>query len=174
MRHCFLIFFLLLYGCGAVRDMRGQDALLVSGEKIAKLKVTAEIDKKISLEKYRLFNIYVRNLNDYWVRVKSVEVLAFSNQQQFNVILGSDLKTWLNSVKLNHELLKEKVIPDQKVENLNPYDPKEHIYEKFSVPSMLQTKKWILIQLSNEKASWMKIRFKFIDGSEQIYRLEFS
>lgn len=169
-----ILFLLVIVGCSSSSKMMiGQEAQLLTGDQIANLKMTAQIDKLISIEKYRLINIYLRNLNDSWLRVSNTEVLEVSSGESFNVILGKDLETWLKSIELDRKLkVKEAQAKKIKVPELRKYDTEDHLYTKFSVPSQLQTNKWVLLQLRNKKLDWIKIKIKFIDGSEQVYKVD--
>lgn len=152
--------------------MIGDEAQLLTGEQIENLKITAEVDKQISVEKYRLVNIYFRNLNDNWLRVKNVEVLELSNKSHFNVILGNDLNTWLNSLELDHKLKKEDAKKENKtVPSLREYDVKDHLYNRFAIPAQLQTNKWVLVQITKSPIQWFKLKLSFIDGTKQIYKV---
>ena len=120
---------------------------------------------------YILINLYFRNLNQHWLRIKSVDIIDTSGGQQFNVILGEDLATWLSSVKLNEDLKKE-MKPEEKGIVLKPYKLNDHVYKPFSIPAQLQTEKWFLLQVKDNKTSWFHIKFVFIDGTEAIYKVD--
>ncbi len=173
MKYLNTLIFLIIIGCSSSSKMMiGKEAEFLTGDQVENLKLTAELDKLISIEKYRLINIYLRNLNVSWLRIKNTEILEVSNGDRFHVILGNDLDTWLKSINLDYEL-KKKEYAERKEEfpTLKNYDVKDHIYKKFSVPSQLQTNKWVLLQLKSSKLTWVKIKLHFIDGSKQIYKV---
>lgn len=63
-----------LQGCASVKQMRGVEAHQTDGDQIQNLKITAEVVPDFSLENYRLVKVYFRNLNESWIRIKSVEI----------------------------------------------------------------------------------------------------
>ena len=64
MKYLNTLIFLIIIGCSSSSKMMiGKEAEFLTGDQIENLKLTAELDKLISIEKYRLINIYLRNLN---------------------------------------------------------------------------------------------------------------
>lgn len=171
MKNVIILSLILLSGCSAVRNMKGNAAKFVRGERVANLKVTAQLDKRASLENYRLINFYFRNLDENWIRVKSIEVVSLQGDQNFNVILGSDLLTWIKSMQLDERLRKE----NKEYKKLSPfenYSVEDHLYNKFSMPSMLQTQKWVLLQVSSTKGHRLELKITFINGETQHIKVD--
>ena len=136
-----LVVLLLLVGCSSsMKRMRGDEASLVSEEKVENLRITGERDKLLSLDNYHVVNLYLRNLNTRWLRVKGVEIVDVKGSPGFQVILAEDLVTWAKSMALDIELKEEKSKKDKKIDyslhraKLTKLNPKTHVYEPFSLP----------------------------------------
>ncbi|MCB0384740.1 MAG: hypothetical protein KDD43_05045, partial [Bdellovibrionales bacterium] len=60
---------------------------------------------------------------------------------------------------------------DQK-KNLMSYKSEDHLYEPMSLPSGLQTQKWVLFQIpSQEKIKGFSFEIRYLDESLQTYRV---
>ncbi len=174
-----LLLALFLTGCASVKSMRGEEALLVKGTAKPEVKISALYDSDLSQEGYHLIRIYFLNLADHWQRIKNIEVLDVLGIEDFHLISGGDFKTWKESMSLDHDLKIEKAktdkgelpIKDIKME-LSKLTDKNFLLSPLSLPSKLQSERWVLLQ-TPEKSKIREIILKitFIDSSEVIYKL---
>jgi hypothetical protein len=173
-----LFLILVFSGCAAHR-MRGIESETIGGHRMANLKVTASVAKDLSIDQYELIDIYLRNLNPDWLRVKNVEILGVEGVERFHVIVGPDLKVWRKSINLDIDLRLETAKSQASRDQLNAqktrlaeYSDDDHLYQSFSIPSQLQTRKWILFQFAN-KAAVKSFRFEvtWIDDQRQVFEV---
>ena len=94
------------------------------------------------------------------------------------MILGEDLKTWAKSKNLDFDLKEEESETPKKVNfsqhrsKLFLYTEEAHLYRPFSIPSGLQTQRWILFQTApNERVNSFLLKIVFIDSTSQIYEV---
>ncbi|MCB9085154.1 MAG: hypothetical protein H6624_12450 [Bdellovibrionaceae bacterium] len=180
MKYLLIIFVLFISGCASVKSMRGTEAQQTSGEDVSHLKITAEGISSLSIENYRMIKVYFRNLNENWLRVKSIEVTEVEGSPNFQVILGKDLVSWRKSMELDFDLKKEKAIKDKaptaELDSLRAelanYKNEDHLYEPLSLPSNLQTQKWILLQIpKTETIKGFTFVVRHLDDRQQTYRV---
>jgi len=177
MKNVFLLLLLVITACSSTRAMRGTEARPLGETAVENLKLTLEPVPDLSLEGYRLVNVYFRNLNEEWLQIKSVDVVSVDGAPHFKVVVGEDLKAWRKSMaldidlRLDHE--KDGARRAQLIElknRLDRYKEEDYVYGPFRLPSMLQTQKWLLLQMSkHEEVKALNIQLTFIDSSKQVY-----
>lgn len=163
-------------GCASHR-MRGEDVPTVEGVRVPNLRVTASEAKALSIDNYCLVDIYLRNLNTDWLRVKNVEIVGVKGADHFRVIVGPDLKQWRKSIALDFDLRIEKSkspkerdrLRAQKAE-LAQYADEDHLYQPFGIPSQLQARKWLLFQFDKKAdVSAFKFEITWLDDRRQTF-----
>ncbi len=176
-----LILMLFLAGCGSSMkkaDMRGSMASFLNGDVVSNFHVSSHREESLSARNYELVKVYFQNTNDFWLRVKSVEVVSVDQVDSYNVIIGRDVKTWLKSMKLQLELKKEETMKKKlKWDNssltaLSGLKEEDYLYRPFSIPSGLQSEKWLLFQVPGKKSiKSFTLKVELIDTSSQIYKV---
>lgn len=177
-----LILMLFLTGCGSSMkkaDMRGNMASFLNGDVVSNFHVSSHRDESLSKGQYELVKVYFQNTNEFWLRVKSVEVISVDQVDSYNVIIGSDVKTWLKSMQLQLELKREeakkkKLKWDSSSQNeLAGLKEEDYLYNSFSIPSGLQSEKWLLFQVPEKKRiKSFTVKVELIDTSSQTYKVE--
>jgi hypothetical protein len=162
-----------------MRPMRGTYAEQLSGESKTDVKISALYDQDLSQESYHLIRIYFLNLNDQWLRIKSIHVVEVPGIEDFHFIKDQDLATWKKSMLLDFDLKVEAAMKEKKElpppivkEKLQQLDLNYSLFEPLSLPGKLQVESWTLLQTPGMvELKEIIIEVTYIDSSVVKYKL---
>jgi hypothetical protein len=162
-----------------MKPMRGTEGQQLEGEKKTEVTISALYDKELSQDRYHVINIYFRNNEFDWIRVKKTQILEVLGSDHFHIIQDKDLETWKKSMLLDFDL-KDEVAKNEKKPLVSPELRKRlknltqsnSLYAQLSLPGKLQTERWVLIQTpSNDRIKDLVLEVTFIDSTVAKYKL---
>jgi hypothetical protein len=174
-----LILVLVIGGCASMKPMRGSEGQHLEGEKKPEVTISALYDNDLSQNRYHVINVYFRNNEFNWIRIKKVQIMEVPGAENFHVIQDEDLNTWKKSMLLDYDLKSEAAKKEKKPapsselkKRLNSLNQENSLYAQLSLPGQLQTERWVLIQTpEKDQIQDIVLEVTFIDSSVAKYKL---